>query len=791
MYEQIFNFNSRPFTSAPFVKHYFASESMHQALVQTRQSIDRGAGPVVVVGEAGTGKSLLLAMLETQYQQQFSVANLGCVRLDKRESLLQAILFTLGQPHQGMSEGDLRFALIDYLKPADRCPNGVLLLIDDAQTLGAGLMDEVKLITNFVHDGQPRVRLVLAGTQKLEDVLADPRLQSLNQRISARCFLTTLTRDETADYIREHIARVGGLDDQVFDADALKAIHECSGGCPRLINQICEHALMIAGTQLPDHFVTEKCAREAWNDVQGIPGSWSAPADTQTNTSELQSDESWTVIEFGQLDDDEDATEGTTYDFQNQPASTGESNEEADDFATVKLNETTESFAGEPAHEMTSDHEETTVMEIASEQPTLAVPDSEDLASLAAGALAAQEMGLSNVGEEAGAQATAPHEPDLRQEEAPEPAPKVTLRKKVETIDPFAESFDEEETLEDRFAPKVVEQNIASLSVTSDDLESIKNLEVAPAVVETISDATADEATPAHAPSSEDWEPEAPQFIAGNPATEEVEDSAGLDEPAPKKTMGSIPITFKKPDRTTETSVNDETPANAASQAPPAPVLNLNENADAAPTTKVVRVAKLRHENPESSVETQSVGQAAPANSLVQADAPKVERPADKELNEPASSDVEREANAILERLRLSQEVSHETEGQDAPEKDGLGFAQQEAELEASQRVLAEILEQKNMLAAAQAGMNEESQEFGEQPQSVKIEYPMESAQDRPVSRDDREMIVVSRTEQQNESSPVNQPAPVPFPQTPVSTGRAERMDYQKLFDQLRDISND
>ena len=117
MYEQVFDFNSRPFTAAPYVKHYFAGEAIQNALEQARLNVDRGAGPVLIVGATGTGKTLLLAMLESQYRDQIRVVNLACARLQERKDLLQSILHQLQLPFKGLSETELRFSLMDYLKP--------------------------------------------------------------------------------------------------------------------------------------------------------------------------------------------------------------------------------------------------------------------------------------------------------------------------------------------------------------------------------------------------------------------------------------------------------------------------------------------------------------------------------------------------------------------------------------------------------------------------------------------------------------------------------------------------
>ena len=135
MYEQVFQFQARPFTATPFVKHYFAASAMDQALAHTRLCIDRAAGPVVTVGDVGLGKSLFLAMLEAEYQSAYTVVNLGCSRLETRKDLLQSILFKMNQPIIGRTEAELRFTLMDLTKPGQVCPAGMLLLVDDAETL--------------------------------------------------------------------------------------------------------------------------------------------------------------------------------------------------------------------------------------------------------------------------------------------------------------------------------------------------------------------------------------------------------------------------------------------------------------------------------------------------------------------------------------------------------------------------------------------------------------------------------------------------------------------------------
>lgn len=167
-------------------------------------------------------------------------------------------------------------------------------MIDEAHALPLRLLEEVRMITNLVRDGQPRVRLVMAGGSKLEEKFASPKLASFNQRIAARCYLEAFGRDDTVDYVLARISAAGGNADAIFDEGALRAIYQATDGIPRLINQVCDHALVMAfagGRSQIDAAGVE----EAWADLQQLPGPWQdtgAPGNSET------------TIEFGELDDE-------------------------------------------------------------------------------------------------------------------------------------------------------------------------------------------------------------------------------------------------------------------------------------------------------------------------------------------------------------------------------------------------------------------------------------------------------------------------------------------------------
>jgi type II secretory pathway predicted ATPase ExeA len=328
MYEAFFQLKQRPFAAAPQPEHYFPAKSVEAAYHALARCVDRAEGPGVLIGGAGTGKSLLLEMLARRFADRFTVVMLSSGAFSSRRELLQAILYELQLPYRGMDEGEMRLALFRHLNPNPDCPAGVLLLADEAQRLPLRLLEELRMLGDYARDGQPRVRLILAGTRSLEDRLTNPKLDSLSQRIAVRSYLASLERAETAAYVRSQIAALGGHADQIFTADALDAIQHATDGIPRLINQLGDHALVLA-------YASGRCQidksriEEAWADLQQLPAPW--------NDVEAESPSGGAnVLEFGELDD-EDEPEALPFTMQ-QLISDGPS-------PTVKLDEITAQLA--------------------------------------------------------------------------------------------------------------------------------------------------------------------------------------------------------------------------------------------------------------------------------------------------------------------------------------------------------------------------------------------------------------------------------------------------------------
>ncbi|MEM9186138.1 MAG: AAA family ATPase [Planctomycetota bacterium] len=286
---------------------YFAAGSIEECRGRLMRAVERGDGPALLVGAPGMGKTMLLSVLAESLDDHFEVVSIASTQLCTRRALLQAILFGLGMPYHDREEGELRLALVERLQNSQACPNGAVLLIDEAQALPVRLLEELRVLTNLARDGHPLVRLVLAGAPSLEEQFASTELESFNQRLAARCYLAAFNYGDTLQYVRAHVAAAGGefagMDD-LFDADALDSVFAASDGVPRLINQVCDRAIVMAVEQ-GKAAIDQQLVQAAWSDLHQLAAPWHTPEVA------IAAPES-SVVEFGVLagaDDEGPSTE--------------------------------------------------------------------------------------------------------------------------------------------------------------------------------------------------------------------------------------------------------------------------------------------------------------------------------------------------------------------------------------------------------------------------------------------------------------------------------------------------
>ncbi len=300
MYEAHFGLAGRPFLAAVLADRFYPARAIECARRVLSRAIERCEGAGVVLGPAGTGKSLLCQVLLEQFRDRLACVLLSGGRLASRKALLRALLFELGVPVRGLDEDELWLALAEQFGQQMPLETGLLLLVDDAHMLSPRLLEELRVIGSFTSGGELRVRLVLAGCSDLEQKLAHPRLASLEQQIAARCVLESLGGEEVKAYVHSQLSLVGGAAAELFGDAALAAVARVTDGIPRLINQVCDHALILAYAD-GESSVSEAHVERAWADLQQLPL-------LSLHRGEANGREQSCVIEFGGLEEEASPT---------------------------------------------------------------------------------------------------------------------------------------------------------------------------------------------------------------------------------------------------------------------------------------------------------------------------------------------------------------------------------------------------------------------------------------------------------------------------------------------------
>ena len=254
--------------AAPRTQFYHPAHQIDAALKSVERCIRRGEGMALVVGPPGTGKSLLLAMVAEHVRDDFDVALLSGASICTRRALWQSVLAAIGEPFRGIDEGELRMAIVERIRGLAATGSGLVILVDEAATLPTRLIDELRLLTN-VPTPLPAVHIVLAGGLRLEELLAAPRMESLAQRIAVRGYLEPLEHAETVAYLRTQ-TKAAGLDwEKLFAPGSDDAVFKATDGVPRLINQLCDQALVLVAEC--NRQVTPADIAAAWREIQRLP----------------------------------------------------------------------------------------------------------------------------------------------------------------------------------------------------------------------------------------------------------------------------------------------------------------------------------------------------------------------------------------------------------------------------------------------------------------------------------------------------------------------------------------
>ncbi len=297
--------------ASPRTQFYHPTAEIDAALKGIERCIRRAEGAALVVGQPGTGKSLLLLKLAEQVRDDFDVALLTGASICTRRALWQAIMAAIGEPYRGIDETELRIAIVERIRGLAAAGSGLVILVDEAHTLPTRLIEELRLLTN-VPTPLPAVHLVLTGSTRLDEMLGSPRMASLAQRVAVRGYLEPLDHAETMAYLQTQTRSAGLQWNQLFAAGCDDAVFRVSEGVPRLINQVCDHALVLVAEC--HRLVTPADIAAAWRDIQRLPapsGLESLPDETAEpgeagaacgGYDDDQASDAFGVVEFGSED---------------------------------------------------------------------------------------------------------------------------------------------------------------------------------------------------------------------------------------------------------------------------------------------------------------------------------------------------------------------------------------------------------------------------------------------------------------------------------------------------------
>jgi len=245
MYGKHFGLVELPFSVTPDPRFSYTNSLYREAFATLRYGIEARKGFIVITGEAGTGKTTLLRRLMRTVEATVHTAFIFNTHLDFTE-LLRLVLNELGVAPSAQDRLTLMAHLNDYLIEQLHKDHIVSLLVDEAQDLSDEMLEELRLLSNLETDRAKLIQIVLMGQPELEQKLDQPELRQLKQRVAVRCRLAPLRSDEVAPYINSRLQTVGYKGKELFDLGSVQKIALYSKGIPRLINVICDNALLIA-----------------------------------------------------------------------------------------------------------------------------------------------------------------------------------------------------------------------------------------------------------------------------------------------------------------------------------------------------------------------------------------------------------------------------------------------------------------------------------------------------------------------------------------------------------------
>ena len=267
MYLDYYGLTEPPFDITPNPRFLFYSAKHREAFNHLLYGIRERKGFVQMTGEVGAGKTTLCRAMLEQLDERFSTA-LILNPVMSADELIKTIALEFCLPVHGLDRVDTLSVINNFLLHQVECGKETLLIIDEAQNLTEDLLEQVRLLSNLETDDRKLLQIILFGQPELRERLNSPRLRQLRQRITVRYHLLPLSRQEVSEYVRHRIHVSGGNGTPGFTRPALWRIHRYSRGIPRLVNAVCDKALLAGFVQQREQ-IDYRMVGEAVHELEG------------------------------------------------------------------------------------------------------------------------------------------------------------------------------------------------------------------------------------------------------------------------------------------------------------------------------------------------------------------------------------------------------------------------------------------------------------------------------------------------------------------------------------------
>ncbi|MDQ3252569.1 MAG: AAA family ATPase [Acidobacteriota bacterium] len=245
MYTEFYGLKELPFALTPDPRFIYFTPSHTEAMANLHYGIESGKGLIVVTGEVGTGKTTVLRWMLQRLDRAVLVGYIFNPRMSVPEFYQYVSSPKLLDVPEWENKSDLLLALGRTLESRHARGLRTVLIIDEAHGLSTAVLEEIRLLSNFETDTAKQLQIILTGQPELRDVLNDPALRQLKQRVALRCEIKPLPNiEETGRYITSRLLVAGAERTDIFSPSAVDYIYRCSEGIPRQINNLCDNALL-------------------------------------------------------------------------------------------------------------------------------------------------------------------------------------------------------------------------------------------------------------------------------------------------------------------------------------------------------------------------------------------------------------------------------------------------------------------------------------------------------------------------------------------------------------------